>query len=443
MAEETPASSPPPAGAPSSAEAITPEQARSLVEAVLGHRPARRPLAIHFAPAPATSWELLIDGPAFFPKMLADIEAARSDVHIIIFGFKAGEIGDRFRDLLIKKVSEGVAVRLMVDAGYSQPGLGSRQLYGALRAGGVQVVANQGAFFDLDGLVGSRRIDWRFDDFGHFDHRKVVVIDGRIGYAGGPGIEDHFNDERFHDVMLRMEGPVVAQLQAVCLLSWHFQGGPLPETAAELDRFFPEQPTGDGVLMEILANNPGEGHLPIVAAYKEAIAGARRRLYVINPYLADRAIIRGIIRAGKRGVDVRVIVPADPKSFPAKGAVRHWFAELAEAGVDLREHPHMAHAKVLVSDDTVLAGTANLDGLSLRRNWELQVRANDKDFADHVARELFDRDMLISAPARIPTGRRERAAQRGDVDPVAHLLGVGPASGPASRRRRFTAWPRP
>ena len=69
----------------------------------------------------------------------------------------------------------------------------------------------------------------------------------------------------------------------------------------------------------------------------------------------------------------------------------------------------MAHAKVLLSDDTVLAGTANLDGLSLRRNWELQIRANDKDFADHVARELFDRDMLISAPASIPTGRRERA----------------------------------
>ena len=112
---------PPPDTAPAAAEAIRPEQARSLVEAVLGHRPARRPLAVDFALATATSWELLIDGPAFFPRMLADIEAARSDVHIIIFGFKAGEIGDRFRDALIKKVGEGVAVRLMVDAGYSQP----------------------------------------------------------------------------------------------------------------------------------------------------------------------------------------------------------------------------------------------------------------------------------------------------------------------------------
>ena len=92
---------------------VQPEGARGLVEAVLGQRPERRPLSIDFAPATATTWELLIDGPAFFPRMLADIEAAQSDVHIIIFGFKAGEIGSRFRDLLIQKVGEGIPVRLM------------------------------------------------------------------------------------------------------------------------------------------------------------------------------------------------------------------------------------------------------------------------------------------------------------------------------------------
>ena len=225
---------------------VQPEGARALVEAVLGQRPQRRPLSIDFAPATATAWELLIDGPAFFPRMLADIEAAQSDVHIIIFGFKAGEIGSRFRDLLIKKVGEGIPVRLMVEGFYSQPGLGSRALYRELREGGVQIVANQGGFLDLDGLLGERKIDWRFDDFGHFDHRKIVVVDGRVAFVGGPGIEDHYNDDRFHDIMLRLEGPIVSQLQAVFLLSWHFQGGPLPATAAELDRYFPSSPAGLG-----------------------------------------------------------------------------------------------------------------------------------------------------------------------------------------------------
>ena len=124
--------------------------------------------------------------------MLADIEAATSDVHILIFGFKAGEIGNTFRDLLVRKVGEGVGVRMITEAAFSQPGLGSKEFYDSLVAGGVQVVANQGAFLDLDGLLQERRIDWRFDDFGHFDHRKVVVIDGRVGYVGGPGIEDHY-----------------------------------------------------------------------------------------------------------------------------------------------------------------------------------------------------------------------------------------------------------
>src|SRR4029079_17661420 len=110
------------------ASPVTSDGARSLVEAVLGRRPERRPLTIDLAPAVATDWELLIDGPSFFPRMLADIEAATSDVHILIFGFKAGEIGHQFRDLLIGKVKEGVAVRLSVEAGYSQPGLGSKEL---------------------------------------------------------------------------------------------------------------------------------------------------------------------------------------------------------------------------------------------------------------------------------------------------------------------------
>jgi cardiolipin synthase len=391
------------------APSVTPESARSRVEAVLGRRPVRSELTLTFAPAPATDWTLLVDGPAIFPSLLADIEAARSDVHILIFGFKAGEIGNRFRDLLVRKSGEGVAVRVNTEAAYSQPGRESKAFYDSMVAGGVQVVANQGAFLDLDGLLGQRRVDWRFDDLGHFDHRKVVVIDGRIGYVGGPGIEDHYYDDRFHDVMLRLEGPVVAQLQAVFLLAWHLQGGPLPVTADGLDRFFPAAPDGGGVPVEILLNNPGEGHLPIRTAFRSAVDGAQRRLYVINPYLADRPVLRGLVDAARRGVDVRVIVPADPRSLPASAAVRHWFQALHDAGADVREHPQMAHAKVVLADDTVLAGTANLDALSLRQNWEMQLRIKDAGVAAHVARELFDRDLELAAPARMPSGWRQRA----------------------------------
>jgi cardiolipin synthase len=391
---------------------VTPDDARSHVEAVLGRKPVRSQLTLDFTPATATRWDLLIDGASFFPSLLRDIEAATADIHILIFGFKAGEIGNQFRDLLVRKVSESVGVRVITEAAFSQPGLGSKEFYDSLVAGGVQVVANQGAFLDLDGLLQDRRIDWRFDDFGHFDHRKVVVIDGRVGYVGGPGIEDHYATGT-HDLMLRLEGPIVAQLQVLFLLSWHYQGGPLPARPGELDRFFPTPLAGEegveGVAMEILHNNPGEGHLPIRSAFREAVAGAQQRLYVISPYLADHPVLRGIVEAARRGVDVRVIVPADPHSLPASGSVRHWFQAMRDAGVDLREHPEMAHAKVVLADDTVLAGTANLDALSLRQNWELQLRIEDAAVADRFARELFDRDVEVATPAVMPSGWRQRA----------------------------------
>lgn len=385
---------------------------RLLVEGVLGGPRRRLALPVNFAPSTASAWELLIDGPAFFPRLMEDIEAATRDVHILIFGFKDGMIGRQMRDVLVRKVAEGVPVRLLVEAGYSQPGLGSRAFYRSLVEGGVQVTANQGAFVDLDGLLGSRRPDWRFDDLGHFDHRKIVVVDGRTAFVGGPGIEDHYADDQFHDVMIRLEGPVVAQVQAAFLLSWHFQGGPLPATPAGLDRFFPDPESGDGLPVQLLMNNPGEGWLPIAPAFREAVATAQRRLYVVNPYLTDRGILRGLVEAGRRGVDVRVIVPGDPRSPLASGAVRHWFGPLLEAGAVVREHEQMAHAKVVLSDDTVLLGTANLDALSLRQNWELQLRVTDPAFADHVALELFERDLERSVPGVVPVGWRNRARNR-------------------------------
>ena len=388
---------------------VSPASARGLVEGVLGRKPVRRQLTLDFEPATATSWELLIDGGSFFPRLLADIAAATSDIHILIFGFKAGEIGNQFRDLLVEKAAAGVGVRVITEAAFSQPAFGSKAFYDSLVDGGVEVVANEGAFLDLDGPLQDRKIDWRFDDLGHFDHRKVVIVDGRVGFVGGPGIEDHYADETFHDVMVRLEGPIVAQLQAVFLLSWQLQGGPLPESAAGLDRFFPPIPEGEGLPMELLLNNPGGGHRPIKPAFLDAIASAQRRLYVISPYLADHDVLRAILAAARRGVETRVIVPEDPHSLAAKAGVRHWFRALRDAGIDLREHPELAHAKVVLADDQVLVGTSNLDALSLRQNWEMQVRIRDAAVADHFARELFDRDIELTHEARMPEGGKEKA----------------------------------
>jgi cardiolipin synthase len=103
---------------------ITPDGARAVVDGALGRRGKRSDLTLDFDPAVATRMDLLIDGAQFFPRMLEDIEAAERDIHILIFGFKAGEIGDRFRDVLVEKVAAGVGVRIITEAAFSQPGLG-------------------------------------------------------------------------------------------------------------------------------------------------------------------------------------------------------------------------------------------------------------------------------------------------------------------------------
>ena len=174
-------------------------------------------------------------------------------------------------------------------------------------------------------------------------------------------------------------------------------------------------------------NNPGEGHLPIRTAFREAVDGAPA------PALRDQPLPRRPARscgAGRGGPARRRRAGHRPRG-PALDAGERGRPPLVRAmlaaGVDLREHPAMAHAKVVLADDTVLAGTANLDALSLRQNWEVQLRIEDPAFADQFARELFDRDVEIATPAacRRLEGAGDERADVGDL--AAALAGRRPA----------------
>ena len=151
--------------------------------------------------------------------MLADIAVASSSVHINQFGFRPGVIGDAFADALIAKAAEGVPVRLVVDRQGSDPERSSRALYERLTAAGIQIcVVRATKPRAPSGPLGSDGATrWNLGGLGHIDHRKFVIVDGRVGWIGGAGIEDHFQDGRFHDLFVRVAGPVVAQLQLVFL----------------------------------------------------------------------------------------------------------------------------------------------------------------------------------------------------------------------------------
>ena len=206
-------------------------------ELVARPRVRRADLAQTFAPAIATAVDPLLHGRRYFPRMLEDIAAAQDHVHLLIYGFKPGDIGETFLTALAAKAAAGVEVRLAVDAIGSEVDFGSKELFRRLREAGVEVVAHDGVVVVRSGELGARRFRPHVEDLLHFDHRKMVVVDGRVGYVGGSGIEDHYNDERFYDVMCRVEGPIVAQLQSVFLVSWRHHGGAAPEDPSLL-RYF-------------------------------------------------------------------------------------------------------------------------------------------------------------------------------------------------------------
>ena len=191
---------------------------------------ARAELALAFDRSSASSVQLHVEGRNFYPPLLADIAAASSSVHINQFGFRPGLVGDRFADVLVAKAAEGVPVRLIVDRQGTDPERGSKELYERLTAAGVVVCVNRATQprAPRGPLGGGGATGWNLRGLGHIDHRKVVVVDGRIGWVGGAGIEDHFENGEFHDLFVRVDGPVVAQLQLVFVASLRWLEGEIP-----------------------------------------------------------------------------------------------------------------------------------------------------------------------------------------------------------------------
>jgi cardiolipin synthase len=398
--------------APTNHAGVTPGDARDRAAELMAlPRIQRRDEAITFAPTSVTSVELILKGRRYFPRILADIAAARDHVHMLFYAIRPGEVADSFVDALAERASAGLEVKIAVDAIGSGVDSTSRKLYRRLREAGADIVANDGLAVIRGGRIGFRGVHIHLEDALHFDHRKMMVIDGRVAYVGGTGIEDHFADGRFTDVMCRVTGPVVSQIQLAFLTSWVKDGGPRPpdliglfhdDVATE-----PADPVADlGVTLKM--NVPGTGHHPIREAIFAGLDEAREVIDVVNPYIATPAVIQRFGEAARRGVRVRVVVPEEPRPPMPLAAFRGWYREMFDAGVEIVCHPGMAHAKVYRFDDRLLVGSCNLDHQSLYRNDEL-----DLDFVGPavpaLAGPFFEELVGESRPAAVSTRLRSRA----------------------------------
>jgi cardiolipin synthase A/B len=371
---------------------------------------ALRDLSMAFEESRAASAEVLVEGRTFYPPMLEDIAAATSSVHINQFGFRPGVVGERFAQVLLAKAAEGVPVRLVVDRQGSDPEGGSQELYERLTAAGIDVCVVRATKPRVaEGALGAGGgMRWNLRALGHIDHRKVAVIDGHIGWVGGAGIEDHFQDGRFHDLFMRVTGPVVAQLQLVFVASFRWLGGELP--LAELDALFPRLEDGqDPVPAVVLHNAPGR-YRPITDAIRRLLDGASESLDVVNPYVTDRGMIRRIEQAARRGARVRLFVPANANNWACAAAQQFHHAKLLEAGIRILEYPTMLHAKAFVRDgEELLAGTCNLEAWSLKRFFEIDLLIRSKALAAQFDERFSAPAEAVSGPGRRLTGTKERA----------------------------------
>jgi cardiolipin synthase len=392
---------------PPPADAITAGEAQAATEEFVRGSPRPRDTDLPYAWSTAATIDPWAEGAEFYPRLFDDVRAAESSIHILMFGWDSNEVGSEFAAIIEQKLAEGVEVRILVDDQGSDPDGDSRAMYEDLVAAGAQLVSNDTIQVDFDGLFVDRDLDIRQDEFGRAEHRKLYVIDGVVAWTGGAGIQDHFLDGRFHDLLVRYTGDVVLQSQAVFLTSFRSHGAPLPD---DLDPYFPVQPDPGAIPVAIAQVVPG-GFNPATQAMREMIDNADDRLDITNPYLTDADIIQRLEAAAKRGVAVRIVVAEDSNNVYAEAALSHHYGKLIDAGAEIWEYPDaVIHGKVLVADDQVVFGTVNLDAWALYRDFEFGLIVDDHDTVELFERRLFEPDVARSNPARPPTGLRDRSS---------------------------------
>jgi cardiolipin synthase A/B len=341
-----------------------------------------------FSPTFGNKIDFYCEGAAAFPAKLEAIRAAQHHIHLEYFIFQPDEIGRTFRDALSEKARQGVEVRLVYDA------MGSYRLTNSflkpLRDAGAKCVA-----FLPVGLFRRRtQVNLR-------NHRKILVVDGRLGFTGGLNIGDEYLGKvpRFgywRDAHLRVEGPAVSDLQRVFAEDWDFAAGELLKGST----YFPKLKGSGPLTVQVVQSGPDQELKTIREIYFAAILRARKRLWIASPYFVpDAGILDALVLAGHTGIDVRLLGLKHPDKWLPFFAGRYYWTDMLEAGVKVYQYAKgMMHSKlVLVDGQWASIGTANLDNRSLHLNFEVNCLLYDAEAVAQLEAG-FLRDLEDSQP---------------------------------------------
>lgn len=346
--------------------------------------------------------DVLRNGREVFPAMLEAIEGAERSVDLLSFQLGTGEVVGDVVDALARRAKDGVRVRVVLDA------VGSRKL----AATKVELLKDSGVQFEWFRPPTDRRF-WQQENR---THRKVLVVDQKVGFAGGVNISEEWEGDAgapddWRDTHLRIEGPAVDGLSAAFSTDWIGAGRP----ACERDDEFPDQAQVGGSLVQVVRGEPSKSWSDIANAFASLLTLARRRVRVASAYFApDPHFTALLCDASGRGVDVEVLVPGpNAHSRFVQLAAEAQFQKLMDAGVRIWSYrPTMIHAKIVLVDDAVACvGSANFDRRSMKLNHELEVIVLDGGVVAELDRH-YDEDVADSERIREARWARRGVPQR-------------------------------
>ena len=339
------------------------------------------------APAsPHNACDILVNAAATYRAMIEAIDAATDHIHVQFYIIQPDRTGEALRDHLVKRAKAGITVRVLVD------GVGSIALPNDFwRA--LELAGGEAAVFSPVGLWSRLR---RRDRIDFRNHRKSLIVDGRIGFTGGINVGQEYlglNPDLGHwrDTHMRIEGPAVLKMQRCFIEDW------LNATEVLLDdeRYVPEPHSAGSAAVQIIDSGPDRHWSPIHQLYFSAISLAQGRVWITSPYFVpDAAIEEALVSCALRGVDVRLLVPSKSDSAFVGAATRSYYPRLLDAGARIFEYARgFVHAKTLVVDSWVATiGSANMDIRSFHLNYELNAFVYEQRFVEELA-EVFLEDL--------------------------------------------------
>lgn len=335
--------------------------------------------------------KLLVNGEEKFPDVIESLKNARHHIHIEYYIYNNDEIGNQLAQVLMDKAREGVQVRFIYDD-YGCRGI-RKNIVKELRAAGVEAFP----FYKINLILFANRLNYR-------NHRKIIVVDGEVGYVGGINVSDKYinqdkNSLFWRDTHLKIVGTSVLNLQFVFLTDWNFCAN---QKMGISNEYFPmETESGHfgNHLVQIVSSGPDSKYPSIKYTLIQAILSAKKEICITTPYfIPDKSFLDALNIAVLSGVRVRILLPGVSDSIIVNTTTRSYFQDLLEAGVEIHTYTKgFVHAKTMVCDQQIsIIGTANLDNRSFDLNFEINAIIYDEDIALEL-HGIFENDLASAS----------------------------------------------